>query len=636
MKKIILTSLLLIFCGSTLLAQNKRTKKADKHFDRLEYVKAAQEYEKLIDKGKDNSPYVYKRLGDSYFKLGDNKNAQSNYKHYLNDADADSVDPEYYYRYAQLLKTGEKYDESNEYMELFAKNSSNDRRAEEFRNAPDYLNRLNDAEEKYRIEDLELNSPAQDFGAYQKEDKLYFVSARDKKGKKYAWNGQPTLDIYQATIEAAGFTDIKRVKGDVNSQYNEGSVAITKDGETMYFTRNDYTNKKYRKSEDGVGQLKIYSAKMVDGKWTDVQELPFNDSDFSTAHVALSPDNETLYFSSDRPGGYGQSDLYKVEIKENDSFGEPVNLGPEINTPGKENFPFIDSEGNLYFSSDGQLGLGGLDVFKAEKRGDSFASPVNMGKPINSSADDFAYSYDLGTKMGYLSTNRSGIPEDGKIPDDDIYRVIKLQRISIYVKVIDSETGMNISEAEVTVYDADGQSSDNKLTSTDGTASFDLEGGDATYSLQASAEEYNPKSVDVPHQEEGRIDVEIELDPIKKKIKEEEIVLNEIHFDFDKSDITKEGAMELDNLVAIMKKHPEMKIHVIAHTDSRGSEVYNQSLSERRAKSTVKYVIDNGIDSDRIDGEGVGESKPKIKCGTDCTEEQYKENRRSEFRIIKD
>src|SRR5690625_4595943 len=634
MKKYILISLTLAFCVSSVLAQDRHTKKADKRYDRFEYVKAVKEYKKVIKKDR-ATPYVYKQLADSYYHLKDFKNAANYMGIYLDEADESDVEPEYYFRYAQLLKSEGKDAESNTYMEEFASKAPNDSRARAFNRNPNYLSKLQNREPVYELNKLGLNTGAQEFGAYEYDDKLYYVSSRNKSRRTYGWTGESTLDVYVANKKGDEYVDAKQVKGDINTKFHEGAVVITEDGKTMYFTRNDYTNRKYRKSDDGIGQLKIYSAKLVNGKWTDVNELPFTSSEYSTGNIALSPDEDMLYFTSDMPGGMGGTDLYRVAIEGDGEFGEPENLGPEINTAGNEDFPFVDSEGTLYFSSDGHLGMGGLDVFKAEARGDGFGKPENVGKDVNSRADDFSFVYYPEEKRGYVASNRAGMTEDHAISIDNIYAVnwIEVLELIVDAKVINAETGSAVPNAKVAVYDQDNNRVSERNTDRQGSIKFKLPGGDKNYSLQVSAEDYEPTSKEVPQQRKGDLSITVELSPVEKMIQEEEIVLPPIYFEFDKSEITKEGAHELDKLVAIMKKHENMKIHVIAHTDHIGPKDYNQKLSERRAKSTVDYVIDKGIDPSRIDGEGVGMSKPKIDC-TKCTEDENAENRRSEFKII--
>ena len=334
------------------------------------------------------------------------------------------------------------------------------------------------------------------------------------------------------------------------------------------------------------------------------------------------------------PGGMGMSDLYKVSINEDGSFGEPENLGSSINTEARESFPYIDSEGTLYFSSDGQLGIGGLDVFYAKADGDGFSSVKNMGQPINSTGDDFAFTFNINEESGFVSSNRSGIEET--VANDNIYRVMQIQpldEIIVNSKVVDAETGKPIAGATVIVYDTEENEIAKAMTTPQGEADFTLPGS-VDYSIQVNADDYESNMASVSKEEDGEVDLVIELNPIEEIITEEEIVLNPIMFDFDKSNIRKQAAFELDKLVQVMKKYPDMVIKVNSYTDRRGPESYNQGLSERRAQSTVQYVISQGIDESRISGEGFGESDPKVDCDQ-CTEEQYEMNRRSEFKIIK-
>lgn len=626
----IAAALLFMFSG-VANAQSKSTKKGDKHYDRLEYVKAIEDYEKLVSKG-DADAYVYNRLADSYYNLYNTKEAERYYKLYIESSS--NAEAEAHYRYAQMLKANKKFDASNEAMQAFSNQSPNDERAKAYKANPDYLPKLLNGEPKFTVNKLQLNTTYQDFGAYAVGNKLYFVSARNTSRKDYGWNDQPTLDVYTATQQGDSYTDIKLVEGDVNSKYHEGTVSITPDGETMFFTRNDYLDGDYEKASNGIGQLKIYQAKKINGKWDDIQEVSFNDSEYSTGHTALSLDGKTLYFSSDMEGGTGMSDLYRVSINEDGSFGSPENLGSGINTEGRESFPYVDSEGTLYFSSDGQLGLGGLDVFYAKASGSGFEPAKNLGQPINSSGDDFAFSFNVSTETGFVSSNRGAM--EGKVANDNIYRVDQIQpleEVMIVSSVINEETGKIIANAQVVVYDSEENEVGRAMTNSQGKANFTLVANES-YSLQVNAEDYESNAAMVGEDAEGEVDLVIELSPIEKIIQEEEVVLNPIMFDFDKSNIRKQAAFELDKLVAVMQKYPEMKIKVEAHTDKRGPSSYNQQLSERRAQSTVQYVISKGIDESRISGEGLGESSPKVECDP-CTDQQYELNRRSSFRIEK-
>jgi len=632
MRKLYYIITVMLFLSTVCLqAQNKYTKKADKYFSQLKYVKAADKYEDIVSDGHADD-YVYKQLADSYYNLYNTVEAEKYYKTYLNTAE--NPDAEAYFKYAQVLKANGNFDESNNAMDEFSSLMPNDERAISYKENKDYISDLLDYTPRFTVEELEgLNTELSDFGMYEFGDNVYFVSARNQSRKDYGWNKQPTLDVYVSKKMQDSIFEPELLKGDVNSKYHEGTVSITPDGKTMYFTRNDYTDGDYEKDSLGVGQLKIYQATLINDKWDDVQSLPFNNSEYSTGHTALSPDGKTLYFSSDMPGGSGMSDLYKVSINEDGTYGTPVNLGSSINTPGKESFPFIDSEGTLYFSSNGQLGLGGLDVFYAKAEGDAFGKVKNLGQPINSAGDDFAFTFNLDAKEGYLSSNRSGVTEN--VANDNLYKVVEiipLNELLLAVEVTDEETAKVIEGAEVVIYNTDTEEEVEKsITTADGMVNFTLPEGVA-YDVQVNAEGYESNSEAIAATEVGELNLAIALTPIKE-IVPQNIDLNPIYFVYDESNITAEAAFELDKLVDVLKKYPNMDILVESHTDIRGSNVYNQKLSDRRAKATVDYLVEKGVSADRISSNGLGETKPKVDCADSCTEEDHQANRRSEFTL---
>ncbi|WP_339609273.1 OmpA family protein [uncultured Planktosalinus sp.] len=625
MKKLYTIVFLLVASTTLTFAQNKDTKTADKHFDRFEYVKAAEEYQKLIRKGKADD-YVYTRLADSYFLINDTKKAEPFYKRV---STRKNVSSETIYNYAQTLKANGKFSESNAMMDKFSQMSPNDSRAIEYKRNPNYIPQILEGKPRYQTKIVVgLNSSNSDFGVHKAGNKIFFSSARNTERKTYGRTQEPFLDIYEATIANGTASNIQAVSGDVNTKYHEGIVAITPDGKRMYFDRNDYYNGKYKKNEEGISQLNIYYAELIDGQWRDVQPVPFNNTEYSVGHPTLSPNGNTMYFVSDMPGGQGDSDIYKVSINPDGTFGQPENLGSKINTEGKEVFPFIAQNGTLYFSSDGHLGIGGLDVFSSANAG---AGEVkNLGTPINSTSDDFAFSIDDASQEGFVSSNRDGSKEGGS---DNIYMVSEICVSTINTIVKDADTNQPISGATVALYDANQNRLTSKMTGADGRTSFEIE-CDQTITVQASANKYDSNAEKISTSEET-VSTEILLRPIDDLIVDDQVVLKPILFDFDKHNIKPQAALELDNLVQLMKKYPEMIIKVESHTDIQGRPEYNMGLSNRRAQSTVQYVISKGIDSARISGEGFGESRPAIDCGLNCTEEEHQKNRRSEFIIVK-
>ncbi|NND88919.1 MAG: OmpA family protein, partial [Flavobacteriaceae bacterium] len=353
--------------------------------------------------------------------------------------------------------------------------------------------------------------------------------------------------------------------------------------------------------------------------------------EYSTGHPALSPDGNKLYFVSDRPGGKGGSDIYKATVSKDGSLGAPQRLGDHINTEGKEVFPFVDSNGTLYFSSDGHMGIGLLDVFMAEANGNDFEAPTNLGKGVNTEEDDFAFRFDAASKTGYVSSNRIG--GKGK---DDIYMIKELEQpcvVMMNIQVVDENTDQPISGARVDLYDILENKLSTKTTDSNGMVSFKAE-CDIAHEVQAVVQDYESNAIDVAAANDTEVSATIKLRPIEAMIVDDMVELDPIYFDLDKHNIKPQAAFELDKLVALMKKYPAMKIAVGSHTDNRASDAYNMALSERRAQSTVQYVISKGIDSDRISGKGYGESQPAIACGDNCTEAQHAQNRRSEFTIV--
>lgn len=626
----IYTILLLIAVSTTMVtAQNSKTKKADQYYDRLQYTDAAEAYQKLLEKG-ESSTYVYERLGNSYYFINDTKKAETFYKRVVKKKD---VNPETVYNYGQSLKANGKFGDYNTYMKQFAEMKPSDSRSIEFMKNPNYLPEIIDENsQKYTATNLEaLNSKYSDFGGVAVGKDFYFASARNTTGKKYGWNEEPFLDIYKASIVGGVEKNEVLLKGDVNTKYHESSVTITADGKRMYFDRNDYYNGKYKKNEEGINQINIYYAENVDGEWKDVHSVPFNTSEYSTSHPALSPDGNTLYFTSDRPGGKGMADIYKVAISKDGSFGTPENLGSNINTEGKEGFPFVDSNGTLYFCSDAHLGMGGLDIFAAEAKGNNFGEAKNLGIGANSSEDDFAYSYDPATQEGYVSSNRKG----GK-GSDDIYKIKKIESCEVIINalVINEYTKEPIPSARLELYDGMENKLNAETTGVDGKGTL-MTACNQNHVVQAYMNGFESNAVKVSASKNDVKSITIELRPIESIIVDDKVILNPILFDLDKSNIKPQAAFELDKLVALMQKYPVMEIYVESHTDNRGSDTYNMELSERRAQSTVQYVISKGIDKSRISGKGFGESKPAIDCGDKCTDEQYHKNRRSEFIIVK-
>ena len=627
----------IIALSSTFLFSQKKV--ADKFFDNFAYLKAAELYQEAVAKG-DSSEHVLTRLGDCYYNNSNTEQASVWYEKALNKYK--NVNPEYIYKYIQTQRSLGNYEEADKWLLSFKEIQNDDSRAEELDGSNIKLYEALESTKGIYVEtkNLEANSNFSDFGAFVHENKLYFASARNTENDIYKWNGEPFLDIYSGDIsndeenkdEIADVTLVEFL-GTERDNIHEASVTITSDGNTMYFTRDNVDKRnKARYDKKGTSHLKIYKAQKSDEGWGDVVELPFNDDFYSTGHPTLSPDNKTLFFVSDREGGLGQTDIYKVAI-DGDTYGEPENLGASVNTEGREMFPFVAKDSTMYFSSDGFLNLGLLDIFKSNIIKDSSAEAENMGAPYNSGYDDFAFYLDSDSKRGYFSSNRPG----GK-GGDDIYSLTQLPcKQLIKGTVTDSLSLAPLQLATVKLIDESGKIVSE--TETDENGEYEIEAEcDKKYTVLATKADYKDDKKEVTTtdvMDEEHI-VDLVLIPL---IIDNEIVINPIFFDFDKWNIRPDAAYELENIVSVMRAHPNMVIKIESHTDSRGGDRYNMKLSDRRAKSTQEYLYSREIEKERIESAtGYGETQLLNECsnGVPCTKEQHQLNRRSKFIILSD
>ena len=620
MKKLYIT-LSFVIASGLLSAQNTKTKDADQLFNRFEYMDAATAYLKLTENGYEDN-YIRKQLADSYYNVFNPSEAIKWYSKL-----EDKQDAETYYKYAQMLKAEGNYEAAKDQMVKFAELKPNDPRAASFSKNPDYLKALKAQRPLFDIKPATISSDKSDFGGVITDDSvIYFASARNESRKTYGWNEQPYLDLYQAIYNEDGSLSEPTLVDDVNTKWHDGPATVTGNGNTMYITSESFNENKFEKSEDKkskFGRLYLYKATKQDGKWTDLKPLPINNIAYSVRNPSISKDGKTLYFSSDMPGGMGGEDIWKVSV-EGDEYGAPENLGDKINTPGDESFPFITEENILYFSSDTKQGFGGLDVFVADLNTGTEA--VNIGEPVNTEKDDFSFSYNLGKKAAIFSSNREGV--------DNLYLASPICGVNATAIVKNATTRKLIEGASITLLDNTNTIINTGSSDDRGELSFDVD-CEKEYTFKVTKEGFEDGIFTMPASQNGATTIEANLEPIKPIITEKEVILQPIYFEFNKSNITAQGAEELDKLVVVMNEHPDMVIFAKSHTDSRGKDKYNLDLSERRAKSTVQYIISKGIDKERISGQGFGESEPKITCGKDCTEEEHAQNRRSEFLIIK-
>ena len=621
MKKYILL-LFLSISSFSFWAQNKETKAADKLFESYDYGEAAKAYLSLVEKG-NTEGYVAKQLAESYYYMHNTVAAEQWYAKAI----ATKQDAETYYKFAQSLKSNGKYMQADAQMKTFAGLVPDDQRAKLFLKNPNYLAELLKKEKLFVVEKLSINSQRSDFGANLYDDILYFASARNESNKIYGWNNEPYLDIYQSTYNANGTYSEPVPVTELNTKFHEGPVSLTNDGTVAYFSGESFNDKLFVRDKTHklkFGQVSLYKATKENGKWGSVTPLPFNSKSYSMGNPAIDKEGKTLYFASNMPGSIGGTDIWKVAVNGDGTYGIPENLGDKINTAADENFPFVTEDAVLYFSSNGLLGFGSLDVFSVNLTTNE--EPANLGKPVNTEKDDFAFTFNTDKKIGFLSSNRDGI--------DHIYSSVPVCKAQIAAIVKDVKTGSLLANSRVLVLDEAKLVLETKTTTSDGEVNFNVE-CKKRYTIEVLKDGYITKSFPIAAIDEGKVSIDASIEPIEVIVIETEIILNPIYFEFNKSEITVSGAAELDKLVYVMSQNDKLKIFVKSHTDSRGSEEFNLELSEKRAKATVDYIISKGIAADKISGKGFGILDFKIDCQENCTDEQHGLNRRSEFMIVK-
>ncbi len=640
---------LAFLCTTSLLfAQyDRELQKANEMYKNFAYVDAIKIYEKIAKQGYVNQEML-ESLGNSYYYRAEYKNALQWYEQLFEEGKY-NVKPEYYYRYAQALKSVGRYDESDKMMNKFAELTGNaDTRAVLFEENKDYQEVIQGNSGRLELHPVSINTEFSEYGTALYGNKVVFTAAnsgKTSKGGVSQWTGESYYDLYMSDRDKQILSNKKFFSTTVNTPFNESTAVFTKDGNTMYFTRNNYVNRKVGTDIENTILLKILRAtKDSNGQWGNVIEVPFNSDDYNVAHPALSPDEKYLYFASDMNGTLGESDIYRVEILGDNQYGTPENLGDIINTPGRESFPFISKNNVLYYSSDGIPGLGGLDIFAVKfYENGTVSKPINIGRPGNSADDDFCFVMDSDTKVGFLSSNRPG----GK-GRDDIYSFYEEKPLMFdcekMIKGVlkDSEKNDVIADGVIVLSDKTMKEVARQKTKADGSFAFEkVDCKDLYYYLRAEIGDYVTTEVKVDLNVEGDVFYEFMIKPreiaIDKDVDLAKVLnIKEIYFDLDKSDIRPDAAVELAKIVEVMRENPKMKIDIRSHTDSRASDEYNLRLSERRAKATLEWMVKQGIERKRLTAKGYGETQLVNGCsnGVPCTDEEHQANRRSEFIIV--
>jgi len=717
--------LIIVLISFTGYSQSRKTLKADKLFDRFKFQDAIKEYKKLVRTDKKDRTYIYQRLADAYSTIGESYEAEKWYEKIVQQND---VDPIYYFRYAMTLRQNKKYEESIEWMRKYRINSGmSDTRLQEFFKELDVVEKIKKDGIQAQLFNININSPYTEYGGtYYKDNKIVYTTnnIKAKVKKVSAWDNLPFTDLKVALKEGDQFEILKDDDPNINTDFHESSPTFSSDYTVMFFTRNNLDPQKKKKVKDY--NLKIYRSFLQDdGKWSMPEEVHFDSNEYNCAHPVLSKDNHTLYFVSDMPGTFGKSDIYKAKVNDDWSLGEPENMGKHINTEGIETFPFIDTKNNLYFSSDGHAGLGGLDIFVAFYVNNKFLMLKNLGLPYNSSKDDFAFILNDNESEGFISSNRLG--GNGS---DDIYlfkTTHKFKPLIYFIGYTKDENNFVVPNARITLYDDKNHAISKTLSMYNGRFTFLLD-PNVKYHIKVNKNNYDEAIYDfdtyniekanikktitlkqkqkikgcvadfdskkpLDHVEvkvyghnsdieqkfiiytnpKGCFDFEVPapsrhkevyyefefrkslylpkrynykntlgkdsinwLKPNKERIYMIKLKLEPIYFDLDKAEIRPDAAKELDKIVELLNKYPDIKLSMESHTDSRNTDEYNMDLSERRAKATMQYLIDHGIDPERLQAKGFGETRPVNHCidGVKCTEKEYQMNRRTEFMII--
>ncbi len=638
MKKYI--ALLLLF-SIGLQAQDRTLKKADKTFNKESYVSAIQIYERLANKGM-GSEQIYEKLGDAnYF----NANYVEAEQWYTKRYELKGTFPkEFLYRYGQSLKSAGKNDQANQIMAQYAKENPTQLRTKSQMQAKAQQS-IKKGSDVFTVENINTNTKYSDYSSTLKGDTLLFASARPRAvgNQIYQRTGQPFTNLYYTVKQGDGnYSKAELYSKNTFSIFHEASPVFTKDGKTMYYTQNELQKDHQRKVVNG--RYKIYKSVKENGKWKSLGVVPiFKNDTIRVAHPALSPDEKTLYFASDAAGTYGQSDLYKIELRPDGTIGNPVNLGSSINTEARESYPFVTKDNILLFASDGHPGQGGFDIYALDLTQEA-ALPVHLKSPLNSAFDDFGLNWNRQTNSGVFTSNR---PEGQG--DDDLYVFTNTKpffefdyNARIIGKVLDRNTNLPIANASVTLYDNKGKELGRTTSNDTGDFVFEKVLSNATYTTQASKETYSTNETRPSLAlYEREVATTIPLDQDQYKLEQgldlaKALSLRHIYFDLDKSNIRKDAKVELEKIVEVLTQNPTIKIEIGSHTDSRQSKAYNQALSQRRAKSTMDYLVKRGINKNRLTAKGYGETQLVNHCSDEvkCSEAEHQLNRRSTFVIV--
>ena len=618
---------------------------ADRDYNDYRYNRAQSAFLQLVRDDADfNDKKVIQSLADTYFFNSQYNQSYTWYRKLIS-LSPDDVQSIYYLRASISARSSENYSIADRYMQQYFAMEKGTVIEDLYIDDLNYLDSIADLRPRYIVESTKINTDQSDFSsAFFGPDKLVFSSTYQASGQRdYDWTGEPFLDLYIADIGEDGqLENTEQIEGDINTAFHESSAVFTKDLDQVYFTRNNYKNGKKRSDRKNTVRLKLLTATVDDdGNWSDVEELPFNNDNYSVAHPALSLDGKKLYFASDMPGTTGESDLWYVDIYKDGSYGDPINLGQKVNTEGRESFPYIAEDGVLYFTSDALVGFGGFDLFKAELTNSGIArAPENMGLPINSAGDDFGFLLQTDTNTGYISSNRDG--NRGSASDQIYYFKPSKCVVEITGIVTDTNTGNLMPGATVKLLDMGMNVIAEQIVQQDARYSFpeQVECGQAYYLVTENGLAYSiAETTFIAPTTSQTVSVDMAIETYSQDCPPYDLGcllgLNPIYFDLNKYFIRPDAEIELTKVFNAMIRFPEMIIRIESHTDSRSPQSYNLRLSQNRATSTRNWLIQRGIAPSRLSAVGYGESQLINRCadGVPCSEAEHQLNRRSMFII---
>jgi outer membrane protein OmpA-like peptidoglycan-associated protein len=643
MKKLVF---ILILFPIIAFSQKPALIKANKKYNNFEYLEAIKIYETIAKKGK-GTPEVFENLANAYYNNA-NYAAANKWFTKLNEVNQ-NMSAENQYRYALTFKSVGNNQEAEKQLNLFQQANPNQIRTK-------LLKAYKEIPTRYQIsniKNLPINSDASDYGAFLKGDTLVFSSSRGQilSDRTSLRTGQSSSNLYNTFKEKEGYAEPKLYSFAFYSIYNDATPAFSNDGKIAYYTQNLLVKDSKKKLvNDG---FKLQKATWIKDKWVNQQYISFSQKDsVKIAHPALSPDGKSLYFASDMPGSLGDSDLFKIALNEDGTFGAIEHLNEKINTEGRESFPFITNSNTLLFASNGHPGLGGLDLYSYDLN-DPNAAVISLGSVINSIYDDFGIAYNSTTTKGFYSSNKPG-----GMGDDDIYSIDVVElpkpksteepKLAIKGLIKDDVTNEALPNVNLVLVDNANKEIARSKTDENGAYAFNQVVPNADYAIKVNKFDkvvrtipvsVTDKNVDTPIAVSKNLVIpKVDISKVTTKSGVDvatALKIDQIYFDSNKYDIRPDAKIDLDMLVAYLKLNPNVNIEIGSHTDSIDSTQYNLFLSQKRAQSTLNYIVSEGVDPSRLIAVGYGESKLVNKCkdGVPCSKEQHQQNRRSTFII---